>query len=67
MNLKEARVRRIVIGMALSGILSAGALPGGEKPKPLMGDFMAGGDLKSYWQVQRDRHQGMLKASGAIK
>ena len=35
--------------------------------KSLMGDFMAGADLKAYWQVQRDRHVTILKASGAIK
>eukprot|EP01026_Neomeris_dumetosa_P027324 TRINITY_DN22220_c1_g1_i1.p2 TRINITY_DN22220_c1_g1~~TRINITY_DN22220_c1_g1_i1.p2 ORF type:complete len:325 (-),score=29.54 TRINITY_DN22220_c1_g1_i1:164-1138(-) len=34
--------------------------------KSLMGDFMAGDDLRTYWQVQRDRHDGILKASGAI-
>ncbi|MCR9255754.1 MAG: tripartite tricarboxylate transporter substrate binding protein [Alphaproteobacteria bacterium] len=34
--------------------------------KSLMGDFMAGADLKAYWQTQRDRHQNILKASGAI-
>lgn len=33
----------------------------------LMGDFMAGDDLKAYWNTQRDRHQKILKASGAIK
>ncbi len=38
-----------------------------KKDKSLMGDFMAGGDLKSYWETQRDRHQTILKASGAIK
>lgn len=34
--------------------------------KSLMGDFMAGDDLKAYWMVQRDRHEAILKASGAI-
>ncbi|MEO0763421.1 MAG: tripartite tricarboxylate transporter substrate binding protein, partial [Pseudomonadota bacterium] len=34
--------------------------------KSLMGDFMAGDDLKAYWGTQRDRHEGILKASGAI-
>ncbi|MEJ1996419.1 MAG: tripartite tricarboxylate transporter substrate binding protein [Limibacillus sp.] len=34
--------------------------------KSLMGNFMAGQDLKDYWKVQRDRHESMLKASGAI-
>ena len=38
-----------------------------KKDKSLMGDFMAGADLKAYWQTQRDRHMGILKASGAIK
>ncbi len=38
-----------------------------KKDKSLMGDFMAGGDLKAYWETQRDRHQKILKASGAIK
>lgn len=34
--------------------------------KSLMGDFMAGGDLKAYWDTQRARHNDILKASGAI-
>jgi len=34
--------------------------------KSLMGDFMAGDDLKAYWDTQRTRHEGILKASGAI-
>ncbi len=38
-----------------------------KKSKSLMGDFMAGDDLSSYWDVQRDRHTTILKASGAIK
>jgi tripartite-type tricarboxylate transporter receptor subunit TctC len=38
-----------------------------KSDKSLMGDFMAGGDLKSYWGTQRDRHTTILKASGAIK
>ncbi len=37
-----------------------------KSDKSLMGDFMAGGDLKSYWDTQRTRHEGILKASGAI-
>ena len=37
-----------------------------KSDKSLMGDFMAGGQLKSYWKTQRDRHQKILKASGAI-
>jgi hypothetical protein len=32
-----------------------------------MGEFMNGDDLKAYWVTQRDRHQKILKASGAIK
>jgi putative tricarboxylic transport membrane protein len=35
--------------------------------KSLMGDLMSGADLKAYWKVQRDRHEAILKASGAIK
>ncbi|XDZ65468.1 Bug family tripartite tricarboxylate transporter substrate binding protein [Alphaproteobacteria bacterium LSUCC0684] len=35
--------------------------------KSLMGDFMHGGELKSYWNTQRERHRSILKASGAIK
>ena len=38
-----------------------------KSKKSLMGDFMAGNGLKSYWKVQRDRHTSILKASGAIK
>ncbi|MEL6316692.1 MAG: tripartite tricarboxylate transporter substrate-binding protein [Pseudomonadota bacterium] len=38
-----------------------------KKTKSLFGDFVAGGDLKSYWGSQRDRHEQILKASGAIK
>jgi len=38
-----------------------------KKDKSLMGDFMSGADLKTYWGTQRDRHQKILKASGAIK
>ena len=38
-----------------------------KSDKSLFGDFMAGGDLTGYWQTQRDRHEGILKASGAIK
>ncbi len=33
----------------------------------LMGDFLAGDGLRDYWKVQRDRHEKILKASGAIK
>jgi tripartite-type tricarboxylate transporter receptor subunit TctC len=38
-----------------------------KKKKSLMGDFLAGDGLKSYWKTQRDRHVLMLKASGAIQ
>ncbi len=38
-----------------------------KSSKSLMGDFMAGDDLTSYWTTQRDRHQSILKSSGAIK
>lgn len=38
-----------------------------KSTRSLMGDFMAGDDLKTYWQTQRDRHQTVLKASGAIQ
>jgi len=37
-----------------------------KSDKSLMGDFMAGDDLKAYWDTQRTRHEGILKASGAI-
>lgn len=35
--------------------------------KSLMGDFMSGAELTTYWDEQRERHQAILKASGAIK
>ena len=35
--------------------------------KSLMGAKLDGDDLKAYWVVQRDRHEAMLKASGAIR
>ena len=38
-----------------------------KSKKSLMGEFMAGDELKAYWKTQRDRHQKILKASGAIK
>ncbi|WP_282608689.1 tripartite tricarboxylate transporter substrate binding protein [Pelagibius sp. Alg239-R121] len=38
-----------------------------KSAKSLMGDFTNGDDLKAYWVTQRDRHQKILKASGAIK
>ena len=37
-----------------------------KSDKSLMGDFVAGEDLKAYWRTQRDRHEDILKASGAI-
>ncbi len=37
-----------------------------KSSKSLMGDFMAGSDLKAYWDTQRTRHTEILKASGAI-
>ncbi|HAM91347.1 MAG: tripartite tricarboxylate transporter substrate-binding protein [Paracoccaceae bacterium] len=40
---------------------------GYKSKKSLMGEFLAGDDLKSYWDVQRDRHEVILRASGAIK
>ncbi len=38
-----------------------------KSKKSLMGNFMSGSDLKSYWVTQRDRHTKILKESGAIK
>jgi len=35
--------------------------------KSLMGAKLQGDDLKAYWATQRDRHEAILKASGAIK
>lgn len=35
--------------------------------KALLGSKIEGQDLLDYWKVQRDRHEGILKASGAIK
>jgi len=35
--------------------------------KSLMGAKLDGADLKAYWVVQRDRHEAILKASGAIR
>lgn len=37
-----------------------------RKKKALLGDKLDGAALKDYWRVQRDRHQKILKASGAI-
>ncbi|MEM9139981.1 MAG: tripartite tricarboxylate transporter substrate binding protein [Pseudomonadota bacterium] len=34
--------------------------------KALLGDKIEGDDLRSYWKTQRARHEGILKASGAI-
>ncbi|MEM7671629.1 MAG: tripartite tricarboxylate transporter substrate binding protein, partial [Pseudomonadota bacterium] len=34
--------------------------------KALLGDKLEGDDLKAYWTEQRDRHEQILKASGAI-
>jgi len=38
-----------------------------KSKKSLMGDFMSGEELVAYWNVQRDLHKVILKASGAIK
>lgn len=38
-----------------------------KSAKSLQGDFLAGDGLVSYWDTQRNRHQKILKASGAIK
>ncbi|MGD1871345.1 MAG: Bug family tripartite tricarboxylate transporter substrate binding protein [Neomegalonema sp.] len=38
-----------------------------KSDKSLMGDFMAGGALTSNWQTQRDRHETIVRASGASK
>jgi tripartite-type tricarboxylate transporter receptor subunit TctC len=37
-----------------------------KSKQSLMGEFMAGDELKAYWNTQRSRHEGILKASGAI-
>ncbi len=36
------------------------------KKKSLQGEFLTGGDLKSYWQREKDNHQKMLKDIGEI-
>lgn len=36
------------------------------KKQSLQGAMLSGDDLKAYWKAQRDRHEGILKASGAI-
>ncbi|MEM6409710.1 MAG: tripartite tricarboxylate transporter substrate binding protein, partial [Pseudomonadota bacterium] len=33
----------------------------------LVGSFLAGDRLRSYWSTQRARHESILRASGAIK
>ena len=38
-----------------------------KSDKSLLGEYTSGGDLEDYWQVQRDRHEVILKASGAIQ
>ena len=38
-----------------------------KSDKSLLGEYLAGQSLRDYWQVQRDRHETILKASGAIK
>ena len=38
-----------------------------KSDKSLQGDFISGDVLKSYWETQRDRHDTILRASGAIK
>ena len=37
-----------------------------KSDKSLLGDYTSGDDLSNYWQVQRERHEVILKASGAI-
>jgi tripartite-type tricarboxylate transporter receptor subunit TctC len=39
---------------------------GYREKKALLGDKIQGDDLRAYWQSQRDRHESILKASGAI-
>ena len=34
--------------------------------KALLGDKIQGDDLRAYWKTQRERHESILKASGAI-
>ena len=38
-----------------------------KRDKSLMGDFISGRTLKRYWESQRDRHETILRASGAIR
>ena len=35
--------------------------------KSLMGELMSGDDLTAYWKLQRNNHEAILRASGAIK
>ena len=35
--------------------------------KAMLGEKIEGQNLLDYWKTQRDRHEGILKASGAIK
>ncbi|MCY4542392.1 MAG: tripartite tricarboxylate transporter substrate binding protein [Rhodobacteraceae bacterium] len=37
-----------------------------KSDKSLLGDFLPGDALRDYWGVQRDRHETILRASGAI-
>ncbi|MCY4461457.1 MAG: tripartite tricarboxylate transporter substrate-binding protein [Albidovulum sp.] len=34
--------------------------------KSMLGDFLSGSDLMTYWEVQRERHETILKSSGDI-
>lgn len=38
-----------------------------KQDKSLMGDFISGRTLMRYWRSQRDRHETILRASGAIR
>ena len=38
-----------------------------KSDKSLLGDFISGDELRSYWSTQRERHEKILKESGAIK
>ena len=35
--------------------------------KSLMGELMSGDELTAYWKLQRNNHESILRASGAIK
>ena len=39
---------------------------GYREKKALLGAKIEGNDLRAYWETQRDRHEAILKASGAI-